>query len=89
MEKRENLTQNLKVRVSPNEKEFIQKAAKSDGISISDLIRRSILDRKNPSGYAIKIQQNRVKHEIRNRIISMNISKNTKSKILKELDEID
>lgn len=89
MEKKENLTKNLKIRVSPNEKEFIEKAAKSDGISISDLIRRSILDGKNSSGYAVKIQRNRVKHEIRNRIIAMNISKNIKSNILKELEEID
>lgn len=89
MDKSKRLTENIKIRVSLNEKSFIEEAAKRDGLSISDLIRRSILDEDHTSEYAIRIQRNKIKHEIRNKIISMNISKNTKNKILKELAKID
>lgn len=89
MDKSKRLTENIKIRVSLNEKNFIEETAKRDGLSISDLIRRSILDEDHTSKYAIKIQQNKIKHEIRNKILSMDIPKNTKNKILKELAEID
>lgn len=89
MDKSKRLTENIKIRVSLDEKNFIEQAAKKDGISISDLIRRSILDGSDTSIYAINIQRNKIKHEIRNKIISMSISKSTKNKILKELAEID
>lgn len=89
MDKSKRLTENIKIRVSLDEKNFIEQAAKKNGISISDLIRRSILDETDSSIYAINIQHNRIKHEIRNKIISMDISKKTKNKILKELENID
>ncbi len=89
MDKKEKLTENVKVRVSSNEKIYIEDAARSEGISMSDLIRNAILDKKTTSSYAIKIQQNRIKHEMRNKIISMRMSKDTKNKLLKELAEID
>lgn len=89
MDKKEKLTENVKVRVSTNEKNFIEEAARSEGMSMSELIRHSIFDAKNTTDYAAKIQRNKVKHEIRNKIVSMNLSKATRDKILKEMNFID
>lgn len=88
MSKKENLTENLRIRVTPAEKSIIAGIAQAEGISYSEAIRHSIFSADTASSLAIRIQRNLIKHEYRNRIMAMKLPKKTKEKLIKELADI-
>lgn len=102
MKKKEKLSENVRVRLKPNEKETLVAIAKQENISPSEFIRKAVSDKissynimghagsdENPSSsHCIAIQHNLIKNEIMNRIQGMNIAKSIKEKIMKELNTI-
>lgn len=88
MKEEKNLSKNLKIRVTPDEKESVCTVAKDKNISMSDVIRHAMFDEDASSPYAIAIQHNMIKNELMNRIQVFDIPKSTKEKILKELSTV-
>ena len=88
MKEEKNLSKNLKIRVTPDEKESVCTVAKDKNISMSDVIRHAMFDEDASSPYAIAIQHNMIKNELMNRIQVFDIPKSTKEEILKELSTV-
>ena len=78
MKEEKNLSKNLKIRVTPDEKESVCTVAKDKNISMSDVIRHAMFDEDASSPYAIAIQHNMIKNELMNRIQVFDIPKSTK-----------
>lgn len=88
MKTTENLSENVRVRLAPEQKEIISNIAKEKGISLSDAIRHALFDEKSSSPYATAITHNLIKNEMMNQIQSMDIPKNVKTKVMKGMNTI-
>lgn len=85
----EKYTENVRVRLTPNQKSLIDAIAQKENISSSDVIRCGLFDGKSSSSYSIMIRNNLFKSEVVNAIQSMDdISKNDKEKIIKKVNTI-
>lgn len=85
----ERYTENVRVRLTPNQKSLIYAIAQKENISSSDVIRCGLFDGKSSSSYSIMIRNNLFKSEVVNAIQSMDdISKNDKEKIIKKVNTI-
>ena len=88
MKEKENLSENLRIRVTSDEKESVVTVAKDMNIRMSEVMRHAIFDEDASSPYAIAIQHNMMKNELMNRIQVFDIPKSTKEEILKELSTV-
>lgn len=86
--KKEQYTENLKIRVTSQQKRFIEQTARTNNESASTLLRKIIFHKESSSEYAIQIHNNLIKNEIWNRINSLSIPKTYKELVLKELSTI-
>lgn len=82
----EKYTENVRVRLTPSQKKFIDTIAKSNRISSSDVVRDILFDEKSPSPYFIALQNNLPKNELMNIVQRAKITKSAKEKIMKELN---
>lgn len=90
MKTNDNLSSELKMRVSNSQKLAITQAAKSHNMTKSDFLRNIIFEPSTLSSYAVTIRNNLVKNELYNRIQASNeIPKRYKELIYKEIDKID
>jgi hypothetical protein len=89
MSKKENLSETIKTRYTPTQRIAIRQTAQQEYLSESEIIRHSIFSKDTTSPYAIKVQRNLIKNEIRNTILFLDIPSKTKEKIIKELSLID
>lgn len=85
MKSKENLSTELKFRVTAEQKKIIEQSAKQESLSVSDILRKAIFENNNTSSYALKIQSNLQNNRLYNNINSMKIPKKIKESILKEL----
>ena len=90
MKTNNNLSSELKMRVSNSQKLAITQVAKSRNMTTSDFLRNIIFEPSTLSSYAVTIRHNLVKNELYNRIQASNeIPKRYKELIYKEIDKID
>ena len=90
MSKKGQLTENLKIRTTFDQKMAIEQAAEREGLSVSDILRKAIFESSESiPPYVYQIRMNLIRNEMQNRITFLDIPKKTKGKIIKELSEID
>lgn len=73
MKTKETRSENVKIRLTPGEKEVIETQAQKEKISYSDFIRHALFGKESSSSSSIAIQYNLIKNEMMNRIQSMDI----------------
>ena len=86
-DEKENLSEIIKMRVTPIQKNAIELTASEQNCSVSCALRKAVFDKA--SSYVAKIQRNLDKNQVHNMITSMKIPKKYKDQILKELSTID
>ncbi len=90
MKIKDNLTAELKLRVTDIQKQSVTKAAKSSNLSTSDFLRNIIFEQDTLSPQAVLIRRNLIKNELHNLIqASTKIPNKYKEIIYKEIDKID
>lgn len=90
MKIKDNLTSEIKMRVTDTQKRAITQAAKSHNLSTSDFLRSIILKHDALSSYALTIRRNLIKNEFHNLIqSSTELPRRYKEIIFKEIDKID
>lgn len=89
MKKQNNLTENIKVRMTLSEKQALVSLAKATHTSVSSLIRDSILGPNNIDENVLKIRCIMEKNKICNHILTLSLPKDTKEQILKEVSNLD
>lgn len=89
MKKQNNLTENIKVRMTLAEKQAVVSLARANGTSISSLIRDSVLGTNNTDENVLKIRCIMEKNKICNHIVTMSLPKDNKEQILKEVSSLD
>lgn len=89
MNSKEQLTENIKIRVSYLEKQALKETAQKESLSISAIIRSCTFSKDITTTYAVKVQRSKIKNELRNRIQFLDISQKAKEKVIKELNQID
>lgn len=90
MKIKDNLTVELKLRVTDIQKQSVTKAAKASNLSTSDFLRNIIFEQDTLSSQAVIIRQNLIKNELHNHIqASPEIPNKYKEIIYKEMDKID
>ena len=90
MKIKDNLTAELKLRVTDIQKQSVTKAAKASNLSTSDFLRNIIFKQDTLSSQAILIRRNLIKNELHNLIqASTKIPNKYKEIIYKEIDKID
>lgn len=87
--KKEQYTENLKIRVTQRQKESIEQTAKTNNESTSNLLRDIIFHNKLSSEYTMQIHNNLIKNEIWNHITYLPMPKKYKELVLKELSTIE
>lgn len=87
--KTEQFTENLKLRVTNQQKESIEQTAKTNNESVSTLLRKIIFYNGSSLEYAMQIHNNLIKNEIWNRVNSLPIPMKYKELVLKELNAIE
>lgn len=87
--KKEQYTENLKIRVTKQQKEYIEQTAKANNQSTSNLLRNIIFHNESSSEYAIQIHNNLIKNEIWNHITYLPMPNKYIKLILKELITIE
>ncbi len=87
--KKEQYTENLKIRVTKQQKQSIEQIARANNESVSTLLRNIIFHNKSSSEYAIQIHNNLIKNEILNHITYLPMPNKYKKLILKELITIE
>lgn len=87
--KKEYYTENLKIRVTNQQKEYIEQTAKTNKESVSTLLRKIIFYNGPSLEYAIQKHNNLIKNEIWNRVNSLPMPMKYKELVLKELSTIE
>lgn len=86
----DNLTAELKLRVTDTQKQAVAKAAKASNLSTSDFLRNIIFEQDTLSSQAVLIRRNLIKNELYNLIqTSTEIPNKYKEIFYKEIDKID
>ena len=86
----DNLTAELKLRVTDTQKQAVAKAAKASNLSTSDFLRNIIFEQDTLSSHAITIRRSLIKNELHNHIqASTEIPNKYKEIFYKEIDKID
>ena len=86
----DNLTAELKLRVTDEQKQAVTKSAKASNLSTSDFLRNIIFEQDSLSSQAVLIRRSLIKNELQNHIqASPEIPYKYKEIIYKEMDKID
>ena len=86
----DNLTAELKLRVTDEQKQAVTKSAKASNLSTSDFLRNIIFEQDSLSSQAVLIRRSLRKNELQNHIqASPEIPNKYKEIIYKEMDKID
>lgn len=86
----DNMTAELKLRVTDTQKQAVTQAAKDSNLSTSDFLRKLLFEPDTLSSRAVLIRQNLIKNELHNHIqASTEIPNKYKIIICKEIDKID
>lgn len=89
MKKKENLTENIKVRLAPAEKQALESVARAEQASVSSLIRSALSEPKNINEMVLKYRCCLERNRIYNHIALMSIPEDIKAQILKEVSELE
>lgn len=86
----DNMTAELKLRVTNTQKQAVTQAAKDSNLSTSDFLRKLMFEPDTLSSQAVPIKQNLIKNELHNHIqASTEIPNKYKLIICKEIYKID
>lgn len=89
MKKKDNLTENIKVRLAPAEKQALESAARAEHVSVSSLIRSVLSEPKNMNETVLKYRCCLERNKIYNHLAFMPIPEDIRAKILKEVSELE
>lgn len=90
MKTRDNLTSEIKLRVTTTQKKSVTQVAKASNLSTSDFLRNIIFEQNTLSAQAVLIRRNLIKNELYNHIqASTEIPNKYKESFYKEIAKID